>query len=350
MRELTKFFEAVEKNPARELCIIETGGISRRKDSMKIKKNMFLTAIAGLVLLVGSLGCQSVPQPGGSSRSAALSQPAILVFQSDFGLKDGAVSAMKGVAMGVSSGLKIFDLTHEIPAYSIWDAAYRLYQTAEYWPAGTVFVSIVDPGVGTDRLSVVLKTKNGQYFVTPDNGTLTLIAEKFGIAEVRQIDEAVNRRQDSEKSYTFHGRDVYAYTGARLASGAISFEQVGKPLPAQVETIQYQKAGFEGNTLVGSIPILDVQYGNVWTNIDRDTAKQMNIQLGDVFNVEIFNEGNRVFNEKIPFANSFGDVPEGKLLMYYNSLDALSFAINMGDFASTYNVEYGGNWSVRISK
>ena len=260
--------------------------------------------------------------------TSAFSASEILVFQSDFGLKDGAVSAMKGVAVGIDKDLKIYDVTHEIPAYSIWDAAYRLYQTAEYWPAGTVFVSIVDPGVGTERLSVVLKTKNGQYFVTPDNGTLALVAEKFGIEEVRQIDEAVNRRKDSEKSYTFHGRDVYAYTGARLASGDIAFEQVGKKLPSKVEMISYQKAKYEKNTLVGNIPILDVQYGNIWTNIDRNTASKMNIKKGDIFTVEIYNKDKLIFKDKMPFANSFGDVPEGKNLMYYNSLDSLSFAVN----------------------
>ena len=196
----------------------------------------------------------------------------------------------------------------------------------------------------------VLKTKNGQYFVTPDNGTLALVAEKFGIDEVRQIDEAVNRRQDSEKSYTFHGRDVYAYTGARLASGAITFEQVGKKLPSKVEMISYQKAKYEKNTLVGNIPILDVQYGNIWTNIDRNTASKMNIKKGDIFTVEIYNKDKLIFKDKMPFANSFGDVPEGKNLMYYNSLDSLSFAVNMGDFASTYKIEYGGDWSVKIYK
>jgi S-adenosylmethionine hydrolase len=107
-------------------------------------------------------------------------QNKIVVYQSDFGLKDGAVSEMKGVAMGVSPDLKLFDLTHEIPAYNIWDAAYRLQQTVPYWPTGTVFVSVVDPGVGTERKSVVLKTKTGQFIVTPDNGTLTLVAERWG--------------------------------------------------------------------------------------------------------------------------------------------------------------------------
>src|SRR6266567_5533167 len=107
-------------------------------------------------------------------------QNKIIVFQTDFGLKDGAVSAMKGVAMSVSPDLKLFDLTHEIPAFNIWEGAYRLEQTVSYWPAGTVFVSVIDPGVGTNRKSVVLKTKTGHYFVTPDNGTLTLIAQSLG--------------------------------------------------------------------------------------------------------------------------------------------------------------------------
>ena len=131
-----------------------------------------------------------------------------LVIQTDFGLKDGAVSAMKGVAFGVDRTLPLYDLTHEIPAYNIWEASYRLYQTLQYWPKGTVFVSVVDPGVGTDRKSVVLKTKSGHYIVSPDNGTLPLVAEHLGIEAVRQIDEKTNRLKGSEKSYTFHGRDV----------------------------------------------------------------------------------------------------------------------------------------------
>src|SRR3984885_9966125 len=147
----------------------------------------------------------------------SVAQNKIVVFQSDFGLKDGAVSAMKGVANGVSTALKLYDLTHEIPSYNIWEAAYRLEQTVRYWPSGTVFVSVVDPGVGTPRKSVVLKTNSGHFIVTPDNGTLTLIAESLGISELREIDETINRRKGSEDSYTFHGRDVYVYTGARLA-------------------------------------------------------------------------------------------------------------------------------------
>jgi S-adenosylmethionine hydrolase len=122
----------------------------------------------------------------------------VLVLQSDFGTLDGAVASMKGVAVGVSPDIHIYDLTHHIEPYNIWQGALRLVQTAEYWPPGTVFVSVVDPGVGTERKSIVLKTRSGHYFVTPDNGTLTFVAPRraaprLGIAAVREIDEAVTR-------------------------------------------------------------------------------------------------------------------------------------------------------------
>ena len=229
--------------------------------------------------------------------SAAVRADGVLVLQSDFGIKDGAVAAMKGVAIGVSTDLVIHDLTHEIPAYNIWEAALRLDQVVEYWPQGTVFVSVVDPGVGTDRKSVVLKTATGHYFVTPDNGTLTFVAEKLGVDAVREIDEAVNRRKNTEMSYTFHGRDVYAYTGARLAAGVIRFEQVGRELPARVVTIPYQRAVIEDGSLRGNIPILDVQYGNVWTNIDRDTFNELSLSHGDVLRVEIREDNRVVYDE-----------------------------------------------------
>jgi S-adenosylmethionine hydrolase len=278
-------------------------------------------------------------------------QNKIVVFQSDFGLKDGAVSEMKGVAIGVSPDLKLFDLTHEIPAYDIWAAAYRLQQTVPYWPAGTVFVSVVDPGVGTERKSVVLKTRTGQYIVTPDNGTLTLIAESLGISEIREIDEAVNRRQDSRKSYTFHGRDVYAYTAARLAAGVISYEQVGSLLAKQeVVAIPYQKAELRGAMVMGTIPVLDVQYGNVWTNIPADLFQQLHISFGEVMKVRILHQGKEVYTGEMPYASTFGAVPVGKPLAYQNSLLQLSFALNQGDFAAVNKIGSGGEWLVEVRK
>ncbi|AOM80498.1 SAM hydrolase/SAM-dependent halogenase family protein [Pedobacter steynii] len=279
----------------------------------------------------------------------ASAQNKIVVFQSDFGLKDGAVSAMKGVAMGVSTDLKLYDLSHEIPAYNIWEAAYRLLQTVPYYPKGTVFVSVVDPGVGTERKSVVLKTKSGHYIVSPDNGTLTLLAESLGIESVREINEAVNRRKGSGKSYTFHGRDVYAYTAARLAAGTISFEQIGKQLPNQVVSISYQKALMENGKIKGNIPVLDVQYGNVWTNIDGKLLNQLGVKYGDQLLLTVYHLNKKIYEGSMPYHATFGEVQEGKPLAYLNSLLELSFAINQGNFAAEHQVQSGNEWKVEVS-
>jgi S-adenosylmethionine hydrolase len=242
-----------------------------------------------------------------------------LVFQTDFGLKDGAVSAMKGVAFGVDRTLPMFDLTHEIPAYSIWEGAYRLHQT-----------------------------RDGRYVVTPDNGTLTFIAETVGLEAVRTIDDTRHRLPGSEESYTFFGRDLYAYTGAKLASGAITFEEVGPLLEGDVLTIPYRRAEVKDGAVFGNIPVLDVQYGNIWSNIPKRLFDQLEPRIGDRFEVAIFREDEKVFGGTIPYVNTFGDVPDGEPLIYFNSLMNLSLALNMDNFAGTHGIESGPEWSISV--
>ena len=273
-----------------------------------------------------------------------------LVIQTDFGLKDGAVNAMKGVAYGVDTHLQVYDLTHEIPGYNIWEAGYRLHQAAPFWPAATVFVSVVDPGVGTERKSIVMKSRTGQFFVTPDNGTLTLVADALGIESVREIDESINRRPGSESSYTFHGRDVYVYTAARLASGKISFEQVGPLVKQDIVRLDYQAPSRTGNILNGNIPVLDIQYGNVWTNINDTLFKLLNFRIGDTVEVRIRNRDSLVYSGRVPYVQTFGGVAEKKPLAYLNSLMNFSLAINMGSFADSFHVSSGKDWSIEISK
>jgi S-adenosylmethionine hydrolase len=273
-----------------------------------------------------------------------------LVLQTDFGLKDAAVNEMKGVAIGIDPDLEIFDLTHEIPSFNIWEASYRLYQAAPFWPSGTVFVSVVDPGVGTTRKSVVMRSKSGQYFVTPDNGTLTLVSEALGIDAVREIDEHINRRPGSDSSFTFHGRDVYVYTAARLASGKIQFEQVGPLLNNDIVRLNYQKPTREGNAIRGNIPVLDVQYGNVWTNIPDSLFRKLNVAVGDSVFVEILHNDSVVFKYNVPYVQTFGEVKEGKPLAYLNSLMNFSLALNMGSFADSFHVKSGSDWSIVVSK
>lgn len=274
-----------------------------------------------------------------------------LIIQTDFGLSDGAVSAMYGVAMSVDSTLRIFDLTHDIPQFNIWEASYRLYQTMTYWPEETVFISVVDPGVGSDRLSIVVKTNDNHYIVTPDNGTLTHIKSSVGIKEARIIDESVNRLPRSGESYTFHGRDVYAYTGARLASNVITFEEVGPKVDSD-KLVELYKPNPEyiNRTIIGTIDILDVRFGNLWTNIDRKLFVDADINYGDTLVVTIYNDRRQLYQNKMTFGRSFADSHLGEPLLYVNSVDKLGIAINQGSFAKAYQIGTGANWKIEIKK
>ncbi len=272
-----------------------------------------------------------------------------LVFQTDFGLVDGAVSAMYGVAYTVNPALKIHDLTHDITPYNIWEASYRLIQTINYWPEGTVFVSVVDPGVGSDRKSVVVKTKKGRYIVTPDNGTLTHVIRLDGVEAVREIDENINRLPSSGESYTFHGRDVYAYTGARLAAGIIDFSGVGPEIPVEtLAELPIVEPILDGNAVCGTIDVLDVRFGSLWTNIPRTLFLQTGVRYGDRVSITIENDTRCVYRNIIHYAKSFADVYVGEALAYVNSLDCLAVAINQGSFARAYTIGTGNSWRIRI--
>lgn len=274
-----------------------------------------------------------------------------LVLQSDFGLSDGAVSAMYGVARSVDSTISIFDLTHDIPPYNIWEASYRLMQTIIYWPEGTIFVSIVDPGVGSDRKSLVVKTASNHYIVTPDNGTLTHIDYSIGIADARVIDEEINRLPRSGASHTFHGRDIYAYTGARLASKSISFSEVGPAYRKDsIIKLPLHQAKVSDGMVTGLIDILDVRFGNIWTNISRELFLQLGIQYGDELKVTIENDSRIVYNQIMSYGRSFADIGVGEPLVYINSIDNIAIAINQDSFAKAFNIGTGSKWLITLQK
>ena len=275
----------------------------------------------------------------------------LLVLQSDFGLVDGAVSAMIGVALEESPTIKIHHLTHDITPYNIFEGSYRLFQTVDYWPEGTTFVSVVDPGVGSKRKSVVAKTAKNQYIVTPDNETLSFIKKHIGILAIREISEVANRRQNTEHSYTFHGRDVYVYTGAKLASGHITFEEVRPELSVDhivelpvVETI------IEDHLVKGAIDILDVRFGSLWTSITREEFYKLEPEFGDRFEVTIYHADMLVYQNQVVYDKSFADARIGQPILYINSLYRLGLTINQASFAKVYNVGVGSSWTIEIKK
>jgi S-adenosylmethionine hydrolase len=274
-----------------------------------------------------------------------------LVLMTDFGLKDGAVAAMKGVAQGVARNLAqrlpITDLTHDIPPFDIAEAAYRLRQTAPYWPGGTVFVTVVDPGVGTARKSVAARDVSGRIFVCPDNGLLTHLADEIGFDGLREIDEIAHRLPGSSESFTFLGRDLYAFIGARLACGDLEFDDIGPTLP-EITRLEVHHATRLEDRVIGAIPVLDVNFGNIWTNIPKHLLEQVGVNFGDQVQVVIKHNELERYREVIPFVHSFGFVPHGERLVYVNSLLHASLGMNCSSFAAHYGISSGAGWTVEL--
>jgi S-adenosylmethionine hydrolase len=274
-----------------------------------------------------------------------------LVFQTDFGLVDGAVCAMYGVANSVDPALKIYDLTHDIPQYNIWEASYRLRQTIDYWPEGTVFVSVVDPGVGSTRRSVIARTCRNQYIITPDNGTLTHIKRIEGIESARTFDEKANKLPTAGESFTFFGRDIYAFNGAKLAAGLIDYDSFGESVAVDsLVELPITPAYRENDQVSGTIDVLDIRFGNLWSNIDHRLFHELGVAHGDRLAVNIKNDTRTVYENTMVFARSFAEVAIGEPLIYINSLENVGVAINQGSFANAYTIGTGTNWHISLHK
>lgn len=275
----------------------------------------------------------------------------ILVFQTDFTYKEGAVSSMYGVVKTVDRELEIFDGTHEIPQYDTWSASYRLYQSLQFWPSGTIYVSVVDPGVGTPRRACVAKTVDGYYIVTPDNGALTHLKKFIGIEAVREIDETVNRLQRTKGTAIFHGRDLFGYTAARLASGIIDFEGVGPEYPVE-EIVEHKipEPVIEEGKVSGIFEIHDPNFGNLWTNIPLEAFQKAGFQYGDTIHTVIEHDGKTVFENDILFHQSFGFVKKGEPVIYNNELMKVAVAVSQGNMCKLYNLHFGPEWTVTFIK
>lgn len=277
----------------------------------------------------------------------------ILVFQTDFTYKEGAVSSMYGVVKSVDRELEIMDGTHELPQYDTWSASYRLYQSLPFWPEGTIYVSVVDPGVGTPRRACVARTSDGHYVVTPDNGSLTHVKRMIGIEEVREIDESVNRLKGkgTEGVAVFHGRDLFGYTAARLASGIIDFAGVGPAYPVEeiVEHPLLEPVISEGYA-EGIFEIDDPNFGNLWTNILLKDFQAAGFSYGDRIHVTVNCKEETVFERDVLFEKSFGYVEKGEPVIYNNELMKVAMTVSQGNFCKEYHLGHGAEWIVRFSK
>lgn len=277
----------------------------------------------------------------------------ILVFQTDFSYKEGAISAMYGVVKSVDRELEIIDGTHELPKFDTWSASYRLYQSMHFWPEGTIFVSVVDPGVGTPRKACVAKTVNGYFVVTPDNGSLTHLKQWVGITEIREIDETKNRLRGKDTSdvAVFHGRDLFSYCAAKLASGLITYEQVGPAYPIDdIIADPIHEPELKDGTVKGIFEINDPHFGNMWTNIPLSLFEKAGFEYGDYLSLTVRNKESIVFDETILFHQSFGFAEKGDVMIYNNELMKIALAVCQGSFSDLYGYEFGPDWTVEFMK
>jgi S-adenosylmethionine hydrolase len=284
-------------------------------------RKTFLLALVAVVLMGGLAAAETT----------ASEYPPTVVFMTDFGVLDDSVALCKGVMYGLAPNLRIVDLTHQVTPFSITDGARFLFGATPYFPSGVVFVAVIDPGVGSARKPVVVKTKRGQFFVLPDNGLMTMVENRDGIEGIREINNP-DWMIGAKISSTFHGRDIFSPVAAHLAHGD-DWTQVGPELK-QLVRLDLKPAKVDDKGLTGEVIALDGPFGNLITNIDAEDFLKLGYQRGEKLKVTI--AGREI---EIPFVKTFSDVSVKQPLLFIDSRGRVSFAVNQASFATTYHVE-----------
>src|SRR5258706_3640530 len=285
-----------------------------------------VAAVMAAALCLGA--CSRQPAAPASAQASSV-RPAI-VFMTDFGTANDAVAICRGVIYGIAPDVRIMDITHQVTPFSIEEASRFLYGVTPYYPAGTVFLVVVDPGVGTSRKAIAVKSKKGQYFILPDNGVITPVLDRDGLAEAREITNQ-HWMIDARLSSTFHGRDIFSPAAAHLAAGW-EFNLVGPPVQ-QLVRLSLKSAILSEKGIDGDIIGLDDPYGSLITNIPGEDLKPLGYNVGDKVVVQI--------NKKmitLPYARTFMDVAVGESLLYVDSRGRVGIAVNQGSYSKKFNI------------
>lgn len=283
-----------------------------------------------LLVLVLRPAARIYPAQEKPPRAAA---PPTIVFMTDFGMDNDAVPICKGVMLSIDPEVRIIDLTHQVTPYSILEGARFLGGTTPYYPPGTVFEVVVDPGVGSSRKAVVVKSKRGQYFVLPDNGLITLVEDRDGVEGAREISNP-DWMLGQKLSSTFHGRDIFSPAAAHLARGD-DWTKVGPEVPVEkLVRIDIPIAKLDEKGITGVILAIDRPFGSLISNVDGDQFLQLGYTRGDNVPVTV---GTRRF--VLPFVKTFSEVPRGKPLLYIDSRGHVGLAVNQDSFSALYHVQ-----------
>jgi S-adenosyl-L-methionine hydrolase (adenosine-forming) len=284
--------------------------------------------LAAVVLILST-----VPSPLRAASESAQKYPPTIVFMTDFGVLDDSVAICRGVMYSVMPEVRIVDLTHQVTPFSIRDGARFLYGATPYFPAGTVFVVVVDPGVGSTRKAIVARSSRGQYFVLPDNGLLTLVEQRDGIEAMREISNP-EWMIGSKLSSTFHGRDIFSPVGAHMAHGD-DWTKVGPEMAVKdLVRLELKPARVDESGLNAAVIATDGPFGNLVTNVDADDFLKLGYQRGQEVPMTVGGK-----EMKMKFVKTFSDVPLNQPLLYIDSRGRLGLAVNQNSFVATYGIK-----------
>jgi hypothetical protein len=249
----------------------------------------------------------------------------------DFGTANDAVAICRAVIYGIAPDVRLTDITHQVTPFSIEEASRFLSGVTPYYPAGTVFLIVVDPGVGTSRKAIIAKSKKGQYFVAPDNGVLTPVLDRDGFDSAHEITNQ-NWMIQAAVSSTFHGRDIFSPAAAHLAVGW-DFNIAGPAVP-QLVRLSPKSSSTTDKGIEGDIIGLDDPFGSLISDIPGEEFKKLGYVQGDKVPIQI--------NKKpitVPYAKTFMDVPVGETLLYIDSRGRVGIAVNQGNYSRKFSIE-----------
>src|SRR6184192_4426074 len=289
-----------------------------------------LLCLSLFVLALTSAACSKSPSQGDPAAPGKSGTRPIIVFMTDFGTANDAVAICKAVILGIAPEARIMDITHQVTPYSIEESARFLQGVTPYYPAGTVFLVVVDPGVGTSRKAIVVKSKKGQYFVLPDNGLITPVIDRDGLESAREITNTDWMIQ-SPISSTFHGRDIFSPVAAHLAAGG-DFVLVG-PEVSQLVRLNPKAGIVTDKGIAGDVIALDDPFGSLVTDIPGDEFTKLAYRFGDKVPLLI----NRQL-VTLPYVKTFMEVPVGEPLLYVDSRGRVGIAINQGNYSKQFGV------------
>jgi S-adenosylmethionine hydrolase len=284
--------------------------------------------LASLFTLTACSRRQESAEPR-AALNASAAHPTI-VFMTDFGTANDAVAICRAVIFGIApADTRVTDITHQVTPFSIEEGARFLAGVTPYFPSGTVFLVVIDPGVGTSRKAMIVKSKKGQFFVLPDNGLITPVLDRDGFDSAHEITNQ-NWMIQAAVSSTFHGRDIFSPAAAHLASGW-DFAQAG-PVVTDLVRLKTKTSTTTEKGIAGDVIGLDDPYGSLITDIPEEEFKKLGYTLRDKVTVQL--------NKKsvtMPYVKTFADVPAGASLLYIDSRGRVGIASNQGNYARKYN-------------